>query len=154
MCFKPSLVLDNSGNPIVTWYGLNHGPNQSLQIYVLAWNGFEWTELGGSGSGLGISNASTVVYYPSVTTDASGNPVVIWLQQHSSSIFTFDIKVKRWTGTVWESMDNAVAEQVVYVIGDSAIPTITKNSAGNPIVSWFDQTSGTDQVYVKHWIPY
>ncbi len=63
---SPDLRLNAKGRPVVAWSGYSGG----REIFLRCWNGQDWEELGGSGSGAGITKART--YLPNNPTVAVG----------------------------------------------------------------------------------
>jgi hypothetical protein len=67
--YLPSLALDSSGNPVVSWH---EDDGTSSNIYVKRWTGSSWQPLG---SFLDV-NTNLNAFNPSLALDSSGNPVV------------------------------------------------------------------------------
>lgn len=74
--YAPSLVIDRSGNPIITWQDNSVGYDE---IYVKRFNGTTWAEMGvRSASGGGISGTITNAQIPKIALDAQGNAIIVW----------------------------------------------------------------------------
>jgi Bacterial Ig-like domain/Bacterial Ig domain len=74
--FYPSLALDASGNPVISWAEL--GTTEDPR-YVKRWNGSSWQQLGGS-----LGDTSTNYKSPLVL-DSTGNPVVGFISYHDNT---------------------------------------------------------------------
>ena len=58
----PSLAVDTLGNPVVAWLESVSGLNPTVQVYLKAWDGTQWIELGGSASGVGASGTTGLAF--------------------------------------------------------------------------------------------
>ena len=153
----PSLALDSTGNPVVSWTDSSSG---NSQIYIRRWNptGGTWDEIGaGSASGGGISNSSAGSYVPSLTLDSSGNPVVAW--QNGGAGGNAEIYIKRWnpTGGTWDEIGvgSASGGGISNNSGWSLNPSLALDSSGNPVVAWYDWTypTSTPEIYIRRFDP-
>jgi len=139
-------AFDGADAPVVAWADARSG---NFEIYVARWDGAAWVELDGSASGGGISNSSGSSRSPAVAMDAAGNPVVTWADQTSGN---WEIRVARWNGSVWEALGGSMsADGISATAGDSVAPVIVADAAGNPVVAWAEDVSGTRQVYARRW---
>ncbi|MFH0830479.1 MAG: cell wall-binding repeat-containing protein [Parcubacteria group bacterium] len=86
----PSLMLDASGRPVVTWQDATPGNDE---ILLSRWNDKNWVKMGGA---LGADNVSANggnSFAPSLVLDISDRPVVAW---HDDTPTNNDIMVSRW----------------------------------------------------------
>jgi hypothetical protein len=134
--YAPSLGLDGSGNPTVSWqeYG-----GFSDNVYVKRWNGSSWVQVG-SPLEFGTS--------PSLALDSSGNPIVSYQEYDGTSQ---DIDVVRWNGSSWSFIGATTLD--VNFFADALNPSLALDSSGNPTVSWWEYESGftNPNIYVKQW---
>jgi hypothetical protein len=77
--YRPDLALDRRGHPVVVWNALI-GPGNEHEIYAKRWDGKSWAELGGSGSGNGLSAAPGDSGGAAIALDAEGRPTVVWTE--------------------------------------------------------------------------
>jgi hypothetical protein len=135
--YNPSLAVDSSGNPIISWDEYDPTSN-SQNVYVKRWNGSSWSQLGGA-LDVDVNQAAS---FSSLTVDSAGNPTVSWLEGTN-------LYVKRWNGTSWVQLGGALN------IGVPQDNSLDSDSAGNPIVSWsesiFSVNNGSYSVYIKRW---
>ncbi len=134
---NPSLALDSSDNPVVSWY--ENGTSRN--IYVKRWDGSSWVQLGG----ILDFNANQNAFNPSLALDSSGNPVVSWYEDGGTS---FNIYVKRWNGSSWVQLGTFLDANTNQF---AANPSLALDSSGNPVVSWEELDGTSANIYVKRW---
>jgi hypothetical protein len=149
-CLFPTLALDRSGNPTVVWYDNSIG---NFEIYLRRWDGKSWVELGGSGSGPGISRnagASQLFLQSAVALDAEGNPTVVWDDDSSGNR---EIYLRRWTGKEWSELGgSASGGGLSRTPLPSQHPSVVLSKSGHPVVSWQEDTvADTPKVFLRAW---
>jgi hypothetical protein len=94
------LKLNHDNQPVIAWA---ESDGSSKNIYVSAWTGQVWTQLGSPLSGLAAvgTNAET----PTLVIDETGAPIVAW-DETTGNGDGRTIFVRRWTGSTWESMSS------------------------------------------------
>jgi hypothetical protein len=137
--FSPSLALDNSDNPVVSWQETD---GTSFNIYVKRWNGSSWVQLGATFLDV---NTNQSAQYSSLAVDSSGNPVVSWEEYDGTSINTY---VKRWNGSSWVQLGTF---EVLGTNQSARFPSLALDSSDNPVVSWNEIVSGSGNILVKRW---
>jgi Bacterial Ig-like domain len=135
---KPSIRIDSSDNPIVTW---SESDGTSGNIYVKKWNGSSWTLLGTILDTDPSKNASN----PSVAIDSGGNPIVTWNESDGSANNIF---VKKWNGSSWTSLGAILDNEPT---SNALVPSIAIDSSDNPIVTWSEFGGTSENIYVKKW---
>ena len=142
----PSLAMSPDGFPCVAWNDTSDGG--TWQIYVLCWNGYSWGEIGsGSASGGGISNNDRTSYQPSLAFSPAGLPYVAWQDSDRDE----EIYVRHWDGFAWREVGSGSASSggISNNSGHSEHPSLGFDPDGAPYVTWYDQTSGDWQIYVR-----
>jgi hypothetical protein len=135
--YSPSLALDSSGNPVVSW---TESDGTSHNIYVKRWTGSSWVQVGTT---LDV-NTNRHALEPSLALDSSGNPVVSWTESDG----TFhNIYVKRWNGSSWVQVGTTFLD--VNTNRDARAPSLALDSSGNPVVSWYEHDGTSFNIYVK-----
>lgn len=131
----------------VAWSDTSSG---DAEIYLRQWDGSDWSELGGSANGGGISDNSGASQWPSVAVAPDGQPWVAW---HDSSAGDDEIYVRRWTGTAWEPVGNGAASGggISNNNGGSAFVALEIAPNGQAYATWMDSSSGNSEVYVRRW---
>lgn len=144
----PSVAVAGADRVVVAWQDDSSGDNE---IYVRAWNGSSWTEVGtGSASGGGISDNGGASQSPSVALGPGQTITVAWTDLSSGAE---EIYVRRWDGSAWlpvgesSAMDGGISDSSGKAFG----PSLALNPEGLPIVAWVDDRSGTAQIYVRRW---
>jgi hypothetical protein len=138
---NPSLALDSSGNPVVSW---QESDGTSSNIYVKRWNGSAWVLVGTTFLDV---NTNRDASKPSLALDSSGNPVIAWHEHDGTST---KIYVKKYITNSWQDMGGMLD----VAGGQSATnSSIARKSNNNPVVAWdeTDSNNGSRNVYVKEW---
>ncbi len=161
-----SKTLENSEYPsvavrgdkiYVAWEeGTQFDPNSAItnqRVFLRAFNGSDWVQLGGSASGFGVSK-NTNGYdatRPVVGVMGDGSPVVAWLQDGFAPNLR-RVFVARWDGTNWVGMagshTNGVPTPAATKLADELSMTI--NGVGNPVLAFKEQTN-PDGIVVLQW---
>ena len=80
---------------------------------------------------------------PALDLRTDNNPVVTWQEEQGSS---FDVIVKRWTGSGWVTVGNQVDRTIP---NQARRPSIVLSSTNAPMVSWNENDDGSENVYVR-----
>ena len=145
----PSLAIGTDGAPVVTW---TDNTTVNREIYVRRWNGSAWVEMGaGSATGGGISNVSgfSGTGSPALAIGPDGAPVIAWWDYYQ---YNYKIYVRRWNGLAWVEMGPGSASGGgISNTGGATAPAVAIGSDGIPVVAWSDNSSGTDQIYIRRY---
>ncbi|GEM49261.1 hypothetical protein [Deinococcus cellulosilyticus] len=136
----PSVAFNTSGQPVVAW--AEAVDNQSGDVWVKAWNGTSWTQLGGP---LDV-NQSHHVLNTSVAVGKNNVPVVGWSEYGND--YNANVHVKRWDGNTWVQLGgplDSVETRQAYQ------PTVVVDSSNRPVVSWYEEMGNGLQYHVKRW---
>ncbi len=150
---NPSLSINSSGNPVVTWEDDSTVGN--FEIYVKQWNGSSWEAIGGSASSGGISNTVFGSHRPSVIINGSDNPVITW----SDSVYMIGgnqaIYVRQWDGTAWEELEDSARFGGISTNYDisQVQPSIKINNLGYIVIAWSAGVASDTDIYIKQYIP-
>jgi hypothetical protein len=135
-----SMAIGNFNNPAVAYV------KSDKNLYVKRWTGSAWLQLGPT---LDVTLAKdSLLGQQSVAVDASGNPVVTWMEQVATPSYNRDIYVKRWNGTSWVQLG---ATLDLAVSNDAISPSIAINSSGNPVIVWAENQGSGYNTFVKQW---
>jgi hypothetical protein len=127
------LTIRTDNRPVVAW-------EEAGNIYVKRWTGTSWVSLGG----VLDKTASNEALRPAIDLRSDNNPVVTWQEWTGSS---YDVFVKRWTGSIWSQVTiNAVDKNVAK---NAERPSLVLKTDNNPIVSWNEDGSTSEDVLVR-----
>ena len=141
--WAPVAVADGVGGAVVSWVDGRSGTNND-DIYaqrISADGAALWTT-----GGVALCSAAGAQGGVSIAPDGASGAVVAWDDYRSAS--NYDIYAQRIlaAGTVqWTA--NGVA--LCTAAGGQYAPTVVSDDAGAAIVSWYDQRSGTCDIYAQ-----
>jgi hypothetical protein len=134
----PSISVGTDNKPVVTWQENN---GTSWDVFVKRWDGTSWVQIGDS---LDISLAANA-QHPVIDIGTDNNPVVAWYEETAT---TSRIYAKRWDGTQWVQLGgfvNIAGSKKAYM------PSLALDSLNNPVVSWHEASTTSNNVYAKRW---
>jgi hypothetical protein len=146
-----SSIAAGSTGEYVAWTDSRDGQDA---VYVARNTGSGWQELAGSAEGGGISGSIVAAGRPSITLDASGQPLVAFTEFSGTSS---DIEVARYDPTAnggqggWVAFGTSLAAGGISDTGAADDATIVETATG-PVVAWLDGSSGVVNVYVKQFV--
>ncbi len=95
-----SLTLESGNQSLVAW---QEGTADS-EIFLKRWDGLQWVQLGGSGSGIGLSNTSGASQNPSLARDTANAPAAAWVDTSPNRAAIY---LKRWDGLQWVELGSS-----------------------------------------------
>ncbi len=102
-----------------------------------------WDELSSSASGAGTSASRAAGIEESVAADATGR-YVAWADARNGN---FEVYVARYTAGAWQMLSGSAQDGGVSNTSTSSRrPSITLDTAGNPIVAWTEFTSTGNEI--------
>lgn len=122
------LVLSSNNLPIVVWESLRV---DGFEIYLRAWSGADWSDLGTSSTGPGLSNSSDDAHGPSIALLPNGRPFVAWADNGTG---TYRVHVAHWTGTAWAGFLGGNYDEFAQSIYSSLSAVV--DSSGRPVVAF------------------
>ena len=131
----PQVISDDAGGAIVTWH--------DGDIYVQrvdAWGTPKWTA-----NGVALCTAWSDQQYPQITSDGAGGAIVTWHDDRGATRDIYARRVDAWGIPQWTA--NGVA--LCTATSDQQFPTIISDGAGGAIVTWYDQRSGSWDIYAQ-----
>jgi hypothetical protein len=143
----PSLAFAPDGTAYVAWSDSSSRP---LQIYVRAWDGTAWREVGdGSASGGGISNTSGDSRWLSMAVAPDGRVWVAWEEWSGDDPAIY---VRYWDGSSWREAAGSATGSGISGGGYSRGPSVAVAANGSPYVAWSEKFSvGGWDVYMLRW---
>ena len=85
---------------------------------------------------------------PSVATDASGNPVVLWEETDPITANMENIYAKKWNGSSWTQLGNVLDSNIANDVYEPVVAIAPTDN--NPAVVWLEK-DGVRKVFVKKW---
>lgn len=142
----PALAVGDDGRVYLAWDDASAG-NQ--EIYLRAWDGQRWAELGGSASGGGISRSPGESARPRVAL-SDGAPVVGWTDTSSGDS---DVYVTRWNGRRWAALGAGAASGSGISGNDSLsrLGALVAGPADALYAIWADNAGGDFDAFVRRW---
>ena len=142
---KGCVLLDTTVGLIVAWIDHSSGV---ANVYAKRFNGVSWVEYGsGAASGGGLSMATANVEGLALATDGT-HVAAAWSQDVAG---TSQVYLKEHAGVDWMPLaGSATAGGVSNTAGHSATPAVAYH-AGNPILAWQDQTSGSGETFATRY---
>jgi hypothetical protein len=136
-------------------------PGNVASIYVLAWNGTAWLEVGeGSASGHGVSGFGEA-RKPSLAMTIDGMLCLGWLRyvfKLGVDDYHEKIEVKCWTGSDWQSIGMTLANGAGnYDARTLSDPNLLARPDGSLLIAWIADASDrwhgapTSSIYVQEW---
>lgn len=147
----PSLKLDSSGKPFISWE--EYVPGQS-EIYFARWNGTSWVNAAGqilTTTNGNMSNNTSDSRFSSLEIDLSGNPCIAW----QDSTPDYDVFYAKWDGSQWVNAQNqaltATNCNVTNNNSSSYDPSLVINKSNIPCITWADDSSGNFEICYTEW---
>jgi hypothetical protein len=134
---RPSIAVDPTGKPVVAF---NESHGGVATVYVRRWSGSAWDLLGATylnkekGT---INDPTNNAYWPVLALDASGNPIVTWLETTAGEGSRHNALLRRWNNG-WENW--IVLNRTSG--GDAVYPYVATDSSGRAYVA-FKETAAT-----------
>ena len=144
---ESTIAVDPSGTIYMAWVDRRHG---NAEIYVsrrVAGN--DWEQFGASSEQGGISQSESESRSPAIALDASGNPIVVWMERLNN---TSNIVAKSWNSVTdeWELVGNSFDLGGLSQTGTAASPSIVSTGSG-PVVAWLDTSGTNSNVFSRRW---
>lgn len=157
MAVEPSIAAGAAAE-YVAWADNRSG---QFEIYVARHTTGAWQELAGSAHNGGVSNTRAPSRRPSLTLDATGQPIVAWTVVSAGGT---DVFVARYDPTAnggqgaWVALGSSLGGGGISGTGKADQPVVVLASGG-PVVAWLDTSSGVANVYARQftggsWVPY
>lgn len=132
----PALVLDGTGNAIITWYDKRSGSNDIYAQMINAAGTAEWAI-----NGVAVCTAANDQYIPRVVSDGEKGAIITWYDYRNSNISGTDIYVQRINAkgiVVW----NVEGVAICNATKNQLSPSLVSDDAGGAIIRWDDNRNG------------
>ena len=138
-----ALAVDERERPVIAWAQAT--PLGADEIYLRAWDGAAWQDLGGSAApgewGGGVSDTPAQSRFPVVVLDRAGRPVVAWTEGGSTFQGPWAVRVERWDGGRWVDLavPRGACEAPWQGSGSAASPApvaLALDPDDRPVLAW------------------
>ena len=144
---RPFLLIDGSDAPIVGWSDGSGGVD--TEVYVRRLTGASWTEIGGSGSGGGVSNNDGDSRPPVLGVDSSGAIYATWPDNSGGE---FNIYVRRWDGNAWVEIGGSATGGGISGTSEvSLAPHIAVAPDDTVYVIWYERLGTNTDILIRRW---
>lgn len=131
------LALTPEGRPVVSWSDTGAG---NEEVHLRVWSGSTWLDLGGSGTGGGVSSDAERSMVGGLAIDTDGRICQAWRADEPRRL-----RLRCWDGTAWRGL--AGSEVEIATPGNPWWPAVTF-IGGQPAVAFEDYGGGTG-AYVR-----
>ena len=146
--YSPMIIADAGGGAIITWYDLRTGSNYDIYAQHLLASGA--VDPAWPADGRALCTAAGDQNSPTIDADGAGGAFVTWYDSRSGSSSTADIYAQHVfaSGAVdpaWPADGRALCTAT----NGQFTPTIVADGTGGAIVTWYDNRSGTYDIYAQ-----
>lgn len=135
--YAPSIVTDDSGGAIITWYDRRSGTNNDIYAQHINSDGLvQWTA-----DGVIVSAASDNQYNPTIATDGNHGAIITWEDRRTSGVYDIYAQRVNSAGTMLWTADGV---PVCTATLEQNKPKIMTDGMGGAIIHWLDHRSGVD----------
>ncbi|MEK7704197.1 MAG: hypothetical protein AAB426_04505 [Myxococcota bacterium] len=143
----PRARVDAAGQLLVAWEAWNSAVTGT--IFLSRWDGSQWSGLGGSDAGEGVSGPLGNAHEVAVNTDGS-RVTLSWQANAVSSVD--DVYLRQWNGSSWQALGGSDTDGG---ISSSAAASQWSSSAvdgaGAPTVVWQEDTADGPDIHLLQW---
>jgi predicted lipoprotein with Yx(FWY)xxD motif len=138
--YGPKITSDGTGGAIIAWYD-NRASNFDIYAQRIAFSGaLQWVQ-----DGVPVCASAQDQLYPVLTTDGAGGAIISWPDIRNGYQQAYAQRMDAQGVPQWTA--NGV--QLSTVAGNEVSLFIQPDGAGNGIVAWQDQRSGTTDIYAQ-----
>lgn len=135
--YAPSIVTDDSGGAIITWYDRRSGTNNDIYAQHINSDGLvQWTA-----DGVIVSAATDNQYNPTIATDGNHGAIITWEDRRTSGVYDIYAQRVNSAGTMLWTADGV---PVCTATLEQNKPKIMTDGMGGAIIHWLDHRSGVD----------
>jgi hypothetical protein len=135
------IVSDGASGAIVTWKDTRSGNSDIYAQHVNAAGAAQWTA-----DGVALCTATGNQFSPAIGSDGAGGAVITWYDLRAGSNYDVYAQNVNSTGAVQWTADGI---EICTATGNQRSPMIISDGSGGAIVTWYDNRSGNDDIYVQ-----
>ena len=141
------MAVGPDGYPILSWW---ESTDSGFNVFLRRWDGNAWIELGGSGSGSGLSgDGYHFAFVPTVTVDSAG---LIYVSYQKASAGKWNIHVIHWNGSEWEPLAGPGPEGGINNFPGSGFNQhLVVDAFDVPWIVWHEPVNSKDEVFLRRW---
>ncbi len=142
---QPAVAVGADNLPVVAW---TKSTGDSSNIYLKRFDGTSWIEIGGSGSGNGVSNTITDSRWPWVAVDGDGDLIVAWSEEISQ---VRQLYVRRFNGATWEDLAGCASQTLILgSTGELGGKVLDMSADGSIFVAWAENRGENFEIYLSY----
>jgi hypothetical protein len=138
--YSPTIIADGAGGAIITWQDRRGADYDIYAQRVTASGDVQW-----GATGVALCTAAGDQSWPTITSDGAAGAIVTWYDSRGANIDIYAQRVSASGATPWTA--NGVP--LCTAAGDQLNPAITPDGAGGAVVTWYDNRSGNNDIYVQ-----
>jgi hypothetical protein len=141
--YSPTIVSDNTGGAIITWYDYRNGTNDDIYSQRINAAGLvQWTN-----NGVAICTALNDQYYPVTVSDGNSGAIITWQDYRLGSFSDVYAQLINSFGQIQWITNGVVVSDA---LNNQVSPIIVSNNTGGAIVAWQDGRTGTfDDIFAQ-----
>ena len=153
--------LTTSGIPYVVWFDNSPG---NYDIFFKKWTAGAgesvcgtgindcWTKMDGTAGADNVSGTALTSASAHLAIDNNNNPYIAWDEAVPGG--KSQIYFRKWSGSAWIKMDGTSGtDNISNNSGISYGAQIALDSNNMPYITWYDNTTGNGDIYLKKWTP-
>lgn len=134
------ITTDGSGGAIITWRDQRSGQSEISAQRISSAGSVQWTA-----NGIAITNLGYGAGDPEIVSTGSGNAVITWVENRSSSNDIYAQKVNSSGTAQWTA--NGVV--VCNAVNSQDLPKIISDGSTGVIITWLDSRAAPTNIYAQ-----
>jgi hypothetical protein len=134
--YYPQLASDRTGGAIITWQDNRTGTDYNIYAQHVSFEGdIIWDT-----NGITVCSAEGQQYYPQITTDETGNAIIVWQDKRNNRDYDIYSQRVKIDGSLDWSLNGVIVTNTLF---DQLEPQVLSDNEGGAIISWSDYRTGT-----------
>jgi hypothetical protein len=148
------VAIDPDGEPVVAWVvAAESEAFRTGEVLLVRRMAGTWQEVDNSATFPGLTDGTGQARWPRVVVGGDNEPIVVWQQTDGYDLWAgSEVRLVRHGPLGWSGLGgSALAAGISNNPGGSFLPIVALDTHDNPIVAWGDSSSGSFEVYLRHW---